>query len=280
MKKHVILIVALLAITFGVSAADPMSAFSASIVEEYNATSFQNSFIGTGKGGVAEVESFLENHYKESLGFQELWGFEIIQEEMESAISDNLNMYLEDPSLTGLLFLGLMGGLEDGIQILEDFAVTLPDEEGHAPFEITDFDLGLQMRTSADYSTLYATVSLSLEYALRNWDAGDALVHFNGGSAVASIHGVIDFVSEDISFSVEGSSKDLYVIDTPQGGMKISTVSVFSEKGNYDTTMNFDTPIPLFYMAYTNDGNEAFSGNLVLTGGPIDQSLLELLSEE
>ncbi len=255
------------------------SVSSSSFMDEYNNTFYAGPFIDQSVG-VVFVEDFLTRYHNSTTAMAEIWSIDSLVEELEDAMMEKLEVYFGDPSLSGLMFLGLMGGLEEGIPVLEDFTYSVPGSDGQKPLDIIDFDVTLKMKAASDYSSLTATMSMSFEYISRDWELEDIHVQLNGGNSVLSIDMVMDFVTEDVTFRVDGSSQNYHVLNTIYGGVKLHTVSVFSEKGRYSENMNFDFSTPLFYTAYTNSGDTAFSGNLILTGGDsFDVNFFDLLSE-
>ncbi len=281
MRKFGTLFIILFFIPFGLFAkgGDNNSLETSSFVDEYNNTHYTGSFIDQNMG-TPLIEDFLKKYHGTSIPVTELWNIESLKEELEDAIMDNLEVYFGDPSLTGIMFLGLMGGLEEGIPILEDFTYSAPGVGTQKPLDIMDFDMGLKMKAASDYSSLTATMSMSFEYILRDWELDDIYIQFDGGSAIFSIEMIMDFTSEQVSFRIDGSSQNYHVLDTPYGGVKLHTVSVLSEKGKYQEGMQFNVSVPLFYSVYTNSGDNMFSGNLVLTGDDSsDASFFDILSQ-
>ncbi len=281
MKKFGLLCIILFFIPFGLfgKGAEGNSTSSHAFVDEYNNTFYSGRFIDSDMS-VMLIEDFLTKYHSNTIAVAELWNIESLKEELQDAILDNLETYFGDPSLTGIMFLGLMGGLEEGIPVLEDFTYSVPGQGGQKPFDIIDFDMGLKMKAASDYSSLAATMSMSFDYILRDWELDDIYILFDGGSALISVEMIMDFTTEKVSFRIDGSSQNYHVLDTPYGGVKLHTVSVLSEKGIFQEDMSFDFAVPLFYSAYTNSGENAFSGNLMITGGDsFDASFFDLLSD-
>ncbi len=212
------------------------------------------------------LEDFFGSYYgnPDPVWFSQVSDLDALFLDMERTIYKNLAKSVSNPSIMSVVFLGMFGGLRDGLHMLEGYEFIGDSSEDQAVLNVSDMDMRVHMYPSGNYQSMEFSLFLDGDVMLKNLESGEYRVMESEGVLAIEVTGDIDLTTEKIQLELVGELTEYVVLETDAGGVKIvsfRTVHGFAEDLSEELYPSHE---PLEYAVYDYQGNELFSGNYEL----------------
>ncbi len=229
--------------------------------------SYEGETLSTGRGQVV-VEDFLQSYYEDPAWVHQVAGLDSLTQAAKEEVLHRLDSYIEDPSFMGVVFLGMFGGMGDGLYLLDEFSFPLAETTEPSITEtnlaVSGVNMFLHMAPSADYQNLEFEFAIDGDVELYNLIHQGYNLHRSLGTIDVQLSGDINLMTEEEHMVLDGELTELMVLDTPEGGVKIITSRSLIADTSTETEDLENQPVT--YVAYNNHGETLFSGTCTVSG--------------